>query len=134
VLTHLDTPVDSVLDLLAELQTTLTPADGPVDRTGVTAMLEGWGWEPAAALDGPVAELSRALANAEDAGFAIPPGVLDAYAAAARSVAEAEIEAMPTESTGATVRYMVLGTILMEPVLLALRRIAEADASARRFG
>ena len=29
---------------------------------------------------------------------------------------------------------VVLGTILMEPVLLALRRLAQADASVKRFG
>jgi DNA-binding transcriptional MerR regulator len=133
VLAHLDAPVDGVLDLLAQVQTSLTPPDGDVDRSDVVPLLERWGWEPAAALDGPVAALSRALANAEDAGFAIPPVLLDVYADAARSIAEAEIAALPTDSPEASVRYMVLGTILMEPVLLALRRLAEADASARRF-
>jgi hypothetical protein len=28
----------------------------------------------------------------------------------------------------------VLGTVLIEPLLLALRRLAEQEASARRFG
>ncbi|GAB2511519.1 hypothetical protein GCM10027064_06410 [Microbacterium petrolearium] len=33
----------------------------------------------------------------------------------------------------AAVRYAVLGTILTEPLLLALRRLAQQDASARRL-
>jgi hypothetical protein len=32
------------------------------------------------------------------------------------------------------VRYVVLGTVLVEPLLLALRRLAQQDASRRRFG
>ena len=41
---------------------------------------------------------------------------------------------MPTESAEAAVRYVVLGSVLVEPLLLALRRVAEQVASARRFG
>jgi hypothetical protein len=43
----------------------------------------------------------------------------------------AGVPACPRE---AAVRYTVLGTILVEPLLLALRRLAQIDASARRFG
>jgi hypothetical protein len=31
-------------------------------------------------------------------------------------------------------RYVVLGTVLMEPVLLAIRRLAQQSASFERFG
>ncbi len=41
---------------------------------------------------------------------------------------------MPTESADAAVRYVVLGSVLVEPLLLALRRVAQQVASARRFG
>jgi hypothetical protein len=34
----------------------------------------------------------------------------------------------------AAVRYVVLGPMLVEPLLLALRRVAEQIASAKRFG
>lgn len=134
VLHHLDTTREASLDLLARVQTTLTPVDGPVDRTEVVALLERWGWDPDVALDGPVAALARALAVAEEAGFVIAPEVLDGYAAAARAVAEVDVAGVPTGSAEAAVQHVVLGTILMEPVLLALRRLAQADASAKRFG
>jgi hypothetical protein len=44
-----------------------------------------------------------------------------------------EIDNLPTDSPAAAVRYVVLGTVLLEPVILALRRLAEEEASARRF-
>ena len=51
-----------------------------------------------------------------------------------RQIAEFEIDNVPTDSPTAAVRYVVLGTVLVEPLILALRRIAEDEASARRFG
>ena len=50
-----------------------------------------------------------------------------------RRMAEAEIAHVPTESAEAAVRYVVLGSVLVEPLLLALRRVAEQVASAERF-
>ena len=50
------------------------------------------------------------------------------------AVAAVEIAGVPTESAAAAVRYVVLGTVLVEPVLLTLRRMAQQEASARRFG
>ncbi len=41
---------------------------------------------------------------------------------------------MPTDSAAAAVRYVVLGTVLVEPLLLALRRMAQQEISGRRFG
>jgi hypothetical protein len=38
------------------------------------------------------------------------------------------------ESPQTAVRQAVLGTILIEPLLIALRRLALQDAAARRFG
>lgn len=50
-----------------------------------------------------------------------------------RSIATAEIERVPTESADAAVHYVVLGSVLAEPLLLALRRVAEQVASAEFF-
>ena len=57
------------------------------------------------------------------------PSYLDAIT----RIAEAEIAGVPTESAEAAVRYVVLGSVLVEPLLLALRRVAEQVASAERF-
>ena len=59
-----------------------------------------------------------------------PPGVLDVYAAAMDDVARAELDHVPTGSRDAAVRYVVLGVVLNEPVLLAMRRLAEQAAAA----
>jgi hypothetical protein len=45
-----------------------------------------------------------------------------------------ELATVPTGSAAETVRYVVLGTVLPEPLILALRRMAQQRASARRFG
>ncbi|MFY9714733.1 MAG: MerR family transcriptional regulator, partial [Microbacterium sp.] len=51
-----------------------------------------------------------------------------------RRIADAEVAGVPTESAEAAVRYVVLGSVLVEPLLLALRRVAQQVASAERFG
>jgi DNA-binding transcriptional MerR regulator len=86
----------------------------------------------AAAVAGP--NLEDALRALDEAGFTLPEGALDLYQDHMRQIAEFEIDNVPTESPAAAVRYVVLGTVLLEPVILALRRAAEEEASARRFG
>ena len=86
----------------------------------------------AAAVAGP--NLEDALRALDEAGFKLPEGALDLYQDHMRQIAEFEIDNVPTESPAAAVRYVVLGTVLLEPVILALRRAAEEEASARRFG
>lgn len=51
-----------------------------------------------------------------------------------RQIAQYEIDSVPADSPTAAVSYVVLGTVLIEPLILALRRLAQAEASARRFG
>ena len=86
----------------------------------------------AAAVAGP--NLEDALRALAEAGFELPEGALDVYRDHMRQIAEFEIDNLPTDSPEAAVRYVVLGTVLLEPVILALRRLAEEDASVRRFG
>ena len=95
----------------------------------VDATLEARGWK--------VSDGSRARAELIRAVVAInrhfPGGVsvegLDLYARLAETVAEHEIpEAWdPVGSPTDALRYAVLGTVLYEPVILALRRLAHAE-------
>jgi hypothetical protein len=41
---------------------------------------------------------------------------------------------MPSENRPGAAAYAVIGTLLTEPVLVSLRRMAQEDASARLFG
>jgi len=86
----------------------------------------------ASAVAGP--NMEDALRALEEAGFELPEGALEVYQDHIRQIAEFEIENVPTDSPSAAVRYVVLGTVLIEPLILALRRAAEEEASARRFG
>lgn len=86
----------------------------------------------ATAVAGP--NVDDALRALEEAGFELPEGALDVYLDHMRQIAQFEIDNLPTDSPTAAVRYVVLGTVLIEPLLLALRRVAEQEASARRFG
>jgi DNA-binding transcriptional MerR regulator len=74
-----------------------------------------------------------ALRALDEAGFELPEGAREFYADHMRQIAEFEIANVPTDSPTAAVRYVVLGTVLIEPLILALRRLAEQEASARRL-
>lgn len=78
-----------------------------------------------------------ALARALDAlvGVEHPAGdeLLDAYADAAQAVAERDVAAVGRQDRMAGAEHAVVGTLLLEPVLVLLRRMAQEDASAR-FG
>lgn len=98
----------------------------------VHALVERWGWSTDEDSCPEHQALADALEGLRAAGFTSPPGVLDAYAAAMDSVAEVELAHVPSESLAAAVRYVVLGVVLNEPVLLAMRRLAEQAAAWRR--
>lgn len=77
--------------------------------------------------------LAAALHALQAARFDTPDELLDRYAAAAAGLAEEDVAGVPTTSTAEAVRFVVIGTVLLEPVLLALRRLAQENASARRL-
>lgn len=80
-----------------------------------------------------VAQLERALADAEAAGVPMTEDRLHAYASHIRSIAAYDIDQMPLEPAAAAVEYAVLGTVLYEPILAALRRLAHAELAADRL-
>lgn len=129
VLATLDDPPAQTLDLLGVAVHAVRPPVELRPHPEVHALMERWGW--------PVVEkdclehqvLADALDALDAAGFERLPGVLDVYAAAMDDVARAEIAHIPTGSLAAAVRYVVLGVVLNEPVLLAMRRLAEQSAA-----
>ena len=143
VLTQIDEPTGLTLDLLGTAHRVVAP-DLPddVDLTPVLGLLRRWGWNACAdvvgnddesRIDDALAALAVALGGLDDAGFEVDLPKLDRYAEAMMQVARTEISGLPVESATAAVRYVVLGTVLIEPVLLALRRLAQREASAARF-
>ncbi|HEY5979401.1 MAG TPA: MerR family transcriptional regulator [Microlunatus sp.] len=144
VLGQIDQPAGLTLDLLGTAHQAVAPElPDDVDLAPAVALLRRWGWhacadavgqETEARVDDALGGLAVALAALDDAGFVVDPDRMDTYADAMMRVARAEIDGLPTDTPGAAVRYVVLGTVLVEPVLLALRRLAEREASAARFG
>ena len=58
---------------------------------------------------------------------------LDGYAAAAQAAAVIDVTALPTDTPGAALRQAIVGIVLLDHVLIALRRLAQEDVSARTF-
>jgi DNA-binding transcriptional MerR regulator len=135
LLRHIDDPPESRHDLLGVAHhAVLRPVPDDLDLEAAGQLIQRWDWQIDERDRDTPAALADALRGLADAGFTLPEGALDRYAKVMAEVAEAEIADLPTESAEAAVRYVVLGTVLVEPLLLALRRLAQQDASRRRFG
>ena len=135
VLAAIAAPPPDTYDLLGVAAAAVGDAapEAHEEHPQVHGLMRRWGW-PVEDKDCPShAALAHALAALDDAEFVPPAGMLDAYADHVGAIAEAELAGTPTDSAAAAVRYVVLGTVLMEPVLLALRRLAQQAAAARRF-
>jgi len=134
VLEVVDDPSTSVHDALGAAHHALPPSPGdppPEQLDRARSLLRRWGWwcddtSP------PLAALAAALHALEAARFDTPDELLDRYADAAAALAEQDVAAVPTGSAAEAVRFVVVGTVLLEPVLLALRRLAQEDVSLRR--
>jgi DNA-binding transcriptional MerR regulator len=78
--------------------------------------------------------LASALDALEKVGYHLDDDLLATYASAAAQVADADVAHLPAGDRQQTVETTVLVTALGGPVLLALRRLAQQNASARRYG
>jgi DNA-binding transcriptional MerR regulator len=80
---------------------------------------------------------SEALAKALDAlsllDFTVSDDLLDEYAAAMSAVARREVEAVADEAPETATERAVVGTVLLEPVLLTIRRMAHEHVSATKL-
>lgn len=135
VLAAIDAPPDGFYDLLGVAAGALGEDDqpDPDDHPDVHALLRRWDWPVEEQSCASHQALGRALTALADADFTPPDDLLDLYARQLDGIGEAEIAGVPTDSPAAALRYVILGTVLMEPVLLAMRRIAQQAAAARRF-
>jgi DNA-binding transcriptional MerR regulator len=78
-----------------------------------------------------LAQLDAALIAVEEAGMPANPDRLAVYGPHIRAIAEAEVASVPSHDASAAVEYAVLGTVLYEPVLAALRRLAHQNIASR---
>ncbi|MCW2165510.1 MerR HTH family regulatory protein [Microbacterium hydrothermale] len=135
VVALLEEPPENPSDLLGAANAAVTPAvSSDLDLTAALALLERMGGSAEHCFPDQVAAVAHALATLDRAGFAVPDAVMDAYIEHLGALAEAELAATPDSSIEDAVRYVVLGTALVEPLILALRRVGEQIAASRRFG
>ena len=134
VIEAIENPPSSVHDLLGVAAMAVGRPAAHHDHSRVHDLMRSWGWQ----VDDKDCETHAALEDAlralDAAGFELPEGAMEVYVEHMRAIAEFEIAAVPNESAAAAVRYVVLGTVLIEPLILTLRRMAQQEESARRFG
>lgn len=137
IVAALDSPPPSRHELLGTAHLTLAGPEPAVaadtdSAPEVLALLEGLGWMVWA--DGPfLAEAARAVDAARAGGVALTAETLGRYAGAMRAVAEADLDvALAATSAAEALHTVVVGTVLVDPLLVALRRIAQEAVSAGR--
>jgi DNA-binding transcriptional MerR regulator len=134
VLQSVDSPPESVHELLGVAAEAISRPVAPGhSHDRVHELMARWGWRIDTKDCTAHASLAEALSALESAGFQLPEAALEDYRAHMEQIAEREVANVPTDSPESAVRYVALGTVLIEPVLLALRRMAQQEASARRF-
>lgn len=146
VLIVIDAPDPQRLDVLATAQDALTAGGAPaqagaadegaeeipggtlVGRAHAWVAARGWPTGPG---DPVVERLERAWQACEAAGIDVDDAMMGDYADAVEQVARVDVAAVPPGVDDA-VRRVVIGTIMMDPVLAALRLLAQREVSVRR--
>lgn len=106
---------------------------GATGHARVHRLLREWGWDPAESFCSTHIEMGDALDAIEDSGFALSDLALGDYRDHLTALAAKEVARTPTTSSEAAVRYVALGVPLVEPLLLAIRRLGHQHASAAIF-
>ncbi|QUC56862.1 MerR family transcriptional regulator [Streptomyces sp. A2-16] len=107
-------------------------------RLAMEELLGTLGWSNARAM-ASVSPAFRSLVLAAAAlrrlGYDWSPEILVPYARLMREVAELDMAFMESHASEAEkAEIAVLGTVLVEPMLLALHRLAQEEESTRRYG
>lgn len=135
VLAALDNPQHNVHAVLGAAHAAVTPDPGDdIDIAGAKELVARMGWREGIADERAVHGVERAMRAMRQAGFSPSPELLTVYLDAMLTIARAEVAAVPAESIDDAVHFVVLGSVLGEPLLLALRRVAQQVVSAERFG
>ena len=138
ILRIIDEPKSPLVDRLAAATRVIDDAAGAEIDSNDNSYLRaeqaaGWLGEPYRADAPAAAVLEKALQAVETAGFQIHADQFAIYGEHMLAIAASEIANIPTEPVEA-VQYAVLGTVLFEPVLTAIRRLAHQSLVRRGSG
>jgi DNA-binding transcriptional MerR regulator len=129
----LDQPPDTWHNMLGTAQGVLCgPPDENLETTSADTLLRRLGWAVGGCSPAR-ADLARAIARLEAGGIDVSAQDFDGYAAAAQAAAIIDVAALPTDTPEAALHRAIVGTVLLDNVLIALRRLAQEDVSARTF-
>ena len=101
------------------------------ERPRVDALLARHDWELSEQSQHREA-LAGALTSLAALGHPPSDEQLDTYAEAATLIAERDLDALRETNRAEAVEHAVVSTLLLEPVLLILRRVAQENSSRRR--
>lgn len=98
------------------------------NRAAAWLSARGWHVDPA---DPFIDDLDRAWSACDSVGLGLDEERMNAYADHVEGVAEIDVATVPADPEGA-IRQVILGTVLVDPVLAALRRLAQQHVSMVR--
>lgn len=134
IIAAIDSDIESVSDLLGTAHSAL-PAPGLDEQESpeVAALVEELGWcvDPGSPAR---RSLTATLAATARAGVPVTPEALRRYARACEDVAAVDVDAVEGLSPSDMLMTVVVGTVMIDPVLSALRRLAQEHLSVQRFG
>ena len=130
VVEALDSPPTSRHDLLGKAQYALpAPHSEFIVSDEVRDLLDQLGWKVSP--DSPaLRSLTGAIAAARSAGVPLETESLTGYARATEGIAAVDVAAVPRHDLSAALHRVVAGTVLVDPVLAALRRLAQEHVSS----
>jgi len=117
-------------EAVGSAHTRLSPAQASATPHSLARVHElltrnGWQLDPDSPHRGV---LAHALDTLDELEHGVRDDVLDGYADAMHDVAAAEVANM-SEDRDAAAEHAVIGTLLLEPVILTIRRVAQENAS-----
>jgi DNA-binding transcriptional MerR regulator len=140
IIAHVDAPEPTTHELLGCTLKDLTPAAKGLegaeeeDLERVRALVERLGWHVHSG-ERAVTDLAGVVAAYRSAGHPLGDAEFDGYAAAAEQAARVDLGVLEgIGETDAILESAVVRTVLGDTLLAVLRRLAQADESARRSG
>ncbi len=135
VIAALDDPTEQALDIMGQAHSALPTSEAtPAELSRVDTLVADLGWCVDASNPGR-ASLGSALGAAESAGLVVSEPHLRRYAEAAARIADVDLDAaLASPDLPSVLHTVVVGTVMVDPIISALRRLAQEDEAHRRLG
>lgn len=137
VVAALDNPPATRHELLGTAHDVLRPASDAGDAGDAAfaqTLVELLGW-PVRPDSSAALQLASAVATARAGGWSCPDAMLVGWGSLARTIAETDVsEELAAMPPAEALQHAIVGTVLTDPILVALRRLAQEAVSAERLG